>query len=51
MQVERHRRLTARPEGQYPPANLLAHLSRACPEQRDGAHECTRPRRDARSAG
>ena len=48
--VERHRRLTAPPTGPYAPANLLVHLSRSWPEQRDGAHERS-PARDASSPG
>ena len=43
--VERHRRLTAPPTGPYAPENLVAHLARATPEQRDGGHERTPARR------
>ena len=44
----RHRRLTAPPKGPYAPGNLLAHLSRAYPEQRDGGHERTAARTQGR---
>lgn len=43
--VERHRRLTAPPTGPYAPANLVAHLTRATPQQRSGGHESTPSRR------
>lgn len=49
--VERHRRLTAPPRGPYAPPNLVDHLSRTWPEQRDGAHDATPARRGASSSG
>ena len=49
--VERHRRPTTPPRGPYAPANLVEHLARAWPEQRDGAHERTPAPRGAASSG
>ena len=44
------KRLVVCAEGPDAPVDLLAHLSRACPGQRDGAHDRT-PAKDTSPSG